>query len=88
MPITKEQAAHLNQRISNHFTENRYRKRDEKPVAKAEALVQAWEKKQQDAANEHIRKLSSARTVAQEAVLSGDWAAALTAVKKFETAKT
>ena len=89
MPIMKEQAAHLNQRITTRHGEIRYRKRDPQPAAvtKASALVAAWEEDQRNKADEHARKVGSARTVAQEAVLTGDWPSALAAVKKFETTK-
>ena len=86
MPITKEQASHLNARINARANDVRYVPSGPEPVAvvKAKALLAAWEKDQQAKRDARTARIHVAKTATQEAVLAGDWASALAAVKKFE----
>ena len=87
--LTKDQAAHLNQRILNRHSEIRYRQQDSEPAAvtQARAKVKAWEADQETKSKARKAEIDGAKTHAQEAVLAGDWNTALAAVKKFETTK-
>lgn len=89
MPLTKEQVAHLNARINSHVSYQRYKPDDPEPAAvkAAREVVRKWEKAQEDKRSARLNKVSAAKTAALEAVLSGDWPAALAAVKKFEATK-
>lgn len=89
MPITKEQAAHLNTRINNYASDQRYKPNDPEPAAvkAAREVVRKWEKAQDDQRAARSAKIHNAKVAAQEAVLSGDWPVALAAVKKFEATK-
>lgn len=88
MPLTKDQVAHLNQRITDAFNARRYPAEPASvppEIKKAQAAIEAYNEKATKAAARRIAAVTAARRAAQEAVLSGDWASALAAVKKFET---
>lgn len=89
MPLTKEQAAHLNKRIELFRASVGFAKLPTKPAAvlEAEKVIAQWEATKEEAIAAHERAANDARNLAQEAVLSGDWDTALAAVKKFETTK-
>lgn len=88
--ITKEQRAHLLQRIQDRYAALRYQDPPE-PPAKVEAarkLVQAWEADVVTARKTREAKVLRGLAAAREAVeFAASPEAALTAVRVFETLK-